>query len=147
MARRVTPRMAGLRPGTSPPPVRMPMTPFFVLTLAMILESPLFETLNPKLSLLKEFLGRGEPRCGEIREQLKKSSIKSRNCIGQGVEPPLDWNACYPQITAVGEHAGMGGVQGSGHLPGCGKFDDRHSLASAISRSFLESKLPVWNRL
>src|SRR3990172_1683114 len=28
MARRVTARMAGLRPGTSPPPVRMAMTPF-----------------------------------------------------------------------------------------------------------------------
>src|SRR3990170_1746530 len=28
MARKVTARMAGLRPGTSPPPVRMAMTPF-----------------------------------------------------------------------------------------------------------------------
>src|SRR5258707_7405180 len=35
MARSVTPRIAGLRPGTSPPPVRMPMTPFFVLILAI----------------------------------------------------------------------------------------------------------------
>ena len=31
----MTPRMAGLRPGTSPPPVRMPMMPFLVFTLAM----------------------------------------------------------------------------------------------------------------
>jgi hypothetical protein len=32
MARIVIARMAGLRPGTSPPPVRIAMTPFFVLT-------------------------------------------------------------------------------------------------------------------
>src|SRR4030043_1882662 len=35
MARMVTARMAGLRPGTSPPPVRMPMIPFLVLMLAI----------------------------------------------------------------------------------------------------------------
>jgi hypothetical protein len=31
----VTARMAGLSPGTSPPPVRIPMIPFFVLILAI----------------------------------------------------------------------------------------------------------------
>src|SRR5258705_2467750 len=35
MARSVTPLIAGLRPGSLPPPVRMPMTPFFVLILAI----------------------------------------------------------------------------------------------------------------
>src|SRR5271157_1737561 len=31
-ARMVTARMAGFKPGTSPPPVRIPITPFFVFT-------------------------------------------------------------------------------------------------------------------
>src|ERR1700676_1318604 len=32
IARIVTARMAGFRPGTSPPPVRIPITPFFAFT-------------------------------------------------------------------------------------------------------------------
>ena len=32
----VTARMAGFRPGTSPPPVRIPITPFFVFTFAAL---------------------------------------------------------------------------------------------------------------
>src|SRR5260370_39803210 len=59
MARRVTPRMAGLRPGTSPPPVRMPMTPRLLLMFAIALESPFRAMPNRELSPLKQFLGRG----------------------------------------------------------------------------------------
>src|SRR5260370_39145237 len=44
-ARNVTPRIAGLRPGTSPPPVRMPMMPFLVLTLAMLSPQGEFELI------------------------------------------------------------------------------------------------------
>jgi hypothetical protein len=36
MARIVIARMAGLSPGTSPPPVNIPMTPFFLFTCAII---------------------------------------------------------------------------------------------------------------
>jgi hypothetical protein len=35
MARMVTARMAGFKPGTSPPPVRIPITPLFVFTLSL----------------------------------------------------------------------------------------------------------------
>src|SRR5229473_5095211 len=58
MARRVTPRMAGLRPGTSPPPVRMPMTPRLVLILAITLGSPSRCVVNMKLSPEERNLGR-----------------------------------------------------------------------------------------
>src|SRR6266436_2459428 len=58
MARRVTPRIAGFRPGTSPPPVRMPMTPRFVLTLARTLGSPSRCVTNTKLSPAERSLGR-----------------------------------------------------------------------------------------
>src|SRR6266481_8685254 len=53
--------MAGLRPGTSPPPVRMPMTPFLVMTLAITVESPFREMRKTKLSPVKRFLGRAKP--------------------------------------------------------------------------------------
>src|SRR5258706_2335344 len=58
MARRVTPRMAGFRPGTSPPPVRMPMTPRLVLILAITLGSPSRCVVNTKLSPEERNLGR-----------------------------------------------------------------------------------------
>src|SRR5580700_2668853 len=35
-ARIVTARIAGFKPGTSPPPVRIPITPFFVFTLPLL---------------------------------------------------------------------------------------------------------------
>src|SRR5712692_11486419 len=62
MARRVTARMAGLRPGTSPPPVRMPITPRLLLMLAITLELPFREMLNRKLSSSEELLGRVKAR-------------------------------------------------------------------------------------
>src|SRR5882762_11811084 len=58
MARRVTPRIAGFRPGTSPPPVRMPMTPRLVLILAITLGSPSRCVTNTKLSPEERNLGR-----------------------------------------------------------------------------------------
>src|ERR1700732_3730877 len=36
IALKVTARIAGFKPGTSPPPVRIPMTPFFVFTFAIL---------------------------------------------------------------------------------------------------------------
>src|SRR5213080_1613503 len=51
MARRVTPRIAGLRPGTSPPPVRMPITPLFELTFAMRLRIDLSWNAEQKIIL------------------------------------------------------------------------------------------------
>src|SRR2546429_1013427 len=51
MARRVTPRIAGLRPGTSPPPVRMPITPLLVLTFAMRLRIALSRNAEQKIIL------------------------------------------------------------------------------------------------
>jgi hypothetical protein len=36
----VTARIAGFNPGTSPPPVRIPITPFFTLIFAMMRCSP-----------------------------------------------------------------------------------------------------------
>src|SRR5579872_2928380 len=45
----VTPRIAGFRPGTSPPPVRMPITPFLVFTFAIV-GSPSRGLGNRKLS-------------------------------------------------------------------------------------------------
>src|SRR5882762_2659770 len=53
--------MAGFRPGTSPPPVRMPMTPFLVMTLAITVESPFREMRKKKLSPVNRFLGRVKP--------------------------------------------------------------------------------------
>src|SRR6202035_3747677 len=35
IALKVTARIAGFKPGTSPPPVRIPITPFFVFTFAI----------------------------------------------------------------------------------------------------------------
>src|SRR5437879_1851870 len=69
--------MAGLRPGTSPPPVRMPMTPFLVLMLDIAPESPLHEMLNRKLSPLEEFLGRVKARFFFGMDELKYSVWKS----------------------------------------------------------------------
>jgi hypothetical protein len=48
----VTARMAGFNPGTSPPPVRIPITPFFVFMIAtlrskMMFEDVLFFELTP----------------------------------------------------------------------------------------------------
>jgi hypothetical protein len=45
MALIVTARMAGFKPGTSPPPVRIPMTPFFVFPLAIKIA---FSTIAPQ---------------------------------------------------------------------------------------------------
>src|ERR1700720_22135 len=39
-ARKVTARIAGFNPGTSPPPVRIPITPFFTLIFAIMRCSP-----------------------------------------------------------------------------------------------------------
>src|SRR5258708_1604962 len=60
MARRVTARIAGLRPGTSPPPVRIPITPRFALMLAITLGLPFRRVLNIKLSPEERILGRVE---------------------------------------------------------------------------------------
>jgi hypothetical protein len=58
--------------------------------LAITLESPLYEMLNTKLSPLEEVLGRENQIPAKERKKRKKSSIESRNCIGQGAVTPLD---------------------------------------------------------
>src|SRR6266853_2662945 len=86
MARRVTPRMAGLRPGTSPPPGRMPITPRLVLILAIPLELPFRSVLNTKLSPEEWILGRVKARFvfQDGRMQIFDLEIKVRFlCPGQ----------------------------------------------------------------
>src|ERR1700722_2971842 len=57
----VTPRIAGFKPGTSPPPVRMPMTPFLVLMFAMM-QSPFRRIVNRQLSTDRRDLERADRR-------------------------------------------------------------------------------------
>src|SRR5260370_12972537 len=85
-ARKVTARIAGFRPGTSPPPVRMPMTPLLVLMLAMTQslsrksESAAKSKSNAGAEDGEEL---GEPR-GMRGPGRRGDKVAVRDCFGHG---------------------------------------------------------------
>src|SRR5512147_2324515 len=68
MARMVTARIAGFNPGTSPPPVNIPMTPFFLFVLVI------FRLLLIRITKFLESLERARPPCFLSPREPPKSS-------------------------------------------------------------------------
>src|SRR5882762_7156990 len=94
--------MAGFRPGTSPPPVRMPMTPRLVLILAIILGSPSRCVVNTKLSPEERNLGRVKQANEAGDAFLRMNGFKY-------LVWRLQFDSCAQDGKKLGEPCGMGG--------------------------------------
>src|SRR5260370_10560212 len=118
MARRVTPRMAGFRPGTSPPPVRIPIAPFLVLTLAMRRRIALSWDAEQKIMLHGRVFRKSE---GGIRLLGTMDSKIDLEITARFLCP---WPPGTPQVkrraqgrrgAATGSHSRLRGVLGDFH--------------------------------